>query len=438
MRNLSKERTMQHTTRRLFLGGAGALGATTLAACGGGSGGGGGDIPDEIPADEAAEIAYSIWDPAQKPAMEKIIAAFNEEYPDITVSISVTPFAQYFEKLQTQATGGDLPDVFWMNGPNFQLYASEGKLQDVSEVPGVDTAKYPQAMNDLYTLDDAQFAVPKDFDTIALWWNQDLFEQAGVEAPDGNWTWGDYAQAARQITDALGEDGIWGGCNGVENQAYLYPMTFQAGGEIVSDDGTTSGYDSPGAIEAFTFARSLVEDGAHPSIAYLTDNKPADVFNGGKAAMYWSGNWSAAVFKDSPVKDAIRTAPLPQGAETANVIHGIGNAMAAEGANKAAAAAFLAFLGSEQANLIQAEEGAANPAHEGTATAYVESVPEFDLQMFIDNAADARPYPVSKNTNAWLSLEADYFPRILGGELEVEAGLGELAEKMNQALADEQ
>lgn len=429
---------MQNTSRRLFLGGAAALGATTLAACGGSNGGGGGEAPEEISTDESAEIAFSIWDQAQKPAMEKIVAAFNEEYPNITVSISVTPFAQYFEKLQTQATGGDLPDVFWMNGPNFQLYAAEGLLQDVSQIPGVDTAKYPQAMNDLYSFDGGQYAIPKDFDTIALWWNEELFERAGVAGPDGTWTWDDYAQAARDISAALGSEGIWGGCNGVENQAYLYPMTFQAGGEIISEDGTTSGYDSAGAIEAFTFARSLIEDGAHPSIAYLTDNKPSDVFNGGKAAMIWSGNWSAAVFKDSPVRDAIRTAPLPQGSEPANVIHGIGNAMAAAGKNKGAAAAFIAFLSGEKANLIQAEEGAANPAYEGTGTAYVESLPEFNLQMFIDNAEDAHPYPISKNSSAWLSLEADYFPRILSGEIEVEAGLSELAEKMNEALADEQ
>lgn len=429
---------MQNTSRRLFLGGAAALGATTLAACGGSNGGGGGEAPEEISTDESAEIAFSIWDQAQKPAMEKIVAAFNEEYPNITVSISVTPFAQYFEKLQTQATGGDLPDVFWMNGPNFQLYAAEGLLQDVSQIPGVDTAKYPQAMNDLYSFDGGQYAIPKDFDTIALWWNEELFERAGVAGPDGTWTWDDYAQAARDISAALGSEGIWGGCNGVENQAYLYPMTFQAGGEIISEDGTTSGYDSAGAIEAFTFARSLIEDEAHPSIAYLTDNKPSDVFNGGKAAMIWSGNWSAAVFKDSPVRDAIRTAPLPQGSEPANVIHGIGNAMAAAGKNKGAAAAFIAFLSGEKANLIQAEEGAANPAYEGTGTAYVESLPEFNLQMFIDNAEDAHPYPISKNSSAWLSLEADYFPRILSGEIEVEAGLSELAEKMNEALADEQ
>lgn len=428
---------MATTTRRTLLTGAAALGAGTLAACSSG-GGGGGDIPDEIPADTSAEITYSIWDQAQKGAMEKIIAAFGKEFPDITVSLTVTPFEQYFEKLQTQATGGDLPDVFWMNGPNFQLYASEGKLQDLADVPGVDAGSYPDAMNALYTLDGAQYCVPKDFDTIGLWWNADHFEKAGVEAPTEDWTWDDYRETSRAITEALADDGVWGNAGGTANQAYVYPLVIQAGGEIISEDATRSGYGSDAAIEAFTFLRGMVEDGTAPGVEFTTENKPADLFNAGKAAMLWSGNWSAAVFKDSPVRDAIRTAPLPTGKQAGNVIHGIGNTMAAEGRNKAAAAAFLAFLGSEEANRIQAEEGAANPAFEGTAQAYVDALPEFELQRFIDAAADASPYPVSRNTAAWLSLELEYYPKIVGGELEVAAGCAELAQKMDEALADEQ
>ena len=425
------------TTRRALLGLAGLAGASALVGC---------SADPEIdpalgpPADQGLkdEITFGIWDKAQEPAMLQIIEAFNQHYPDIAVSISTTAFGPYFERLRIQATGDDLPDVFWINGPNFELYASYGMLQDLTDLEGFDTANYPPNMVELYSYQGTPYAIPKDFDTIGLWYNTRLFDEAGVEHPSAEWTWEDFQLAAKTISDELGDQGVFGFAGGVTNQALMYPAIMQAGGEIISEDGTTSGYDSPGTIEAFTFARSLVEEEAHPSIAYLTDNKPSDVFNGGKSAMLWSGNWSAAVFKDSPVKESIRTAPLPQGSETANVIHGIGNAMAAEGKNKAAAAAFLAFVSGEAANIIQAEEGAANPAYEGTATAYVEALPEFDLQMFIDNAADARPYPVSKNTGAWLSLESDYFPRILNGELEVEAGLGELAEKMNQALADEQ
>ena len=144
------------TTRRGMLAGAAALGAAGLAACSGGSGGGG-DLPDELDTSVEAEISFAIWDIAQRGAMEQIIEAFNKEYPGVTVNIAVTQFTDYFTKLQTQASGGDLPDVFFMNGPNFQLYASEGLLQDVSELPGFDSSNYPESMNGLYTLDDVQY-----------------------------------------------------------------------------------------------------------------------------------------------------------------------------------------------------------------------------------------------------------------------------------------
>ena len=121
------------TTRRTFLGLAGAAGTAALAGC---------SAEPEIdtalgpPAPPEAEdqITFGIWDKAQEPAMLQIIDAFNAHYPGISVSISTTAFGPYFERLRIQAQGDDLPDVFWINGPNFELYASYGMLQDLSEL----------------------------------------------------------------------------------------------------------------------------------------------------------------------------------------------------------------------------------------------------------------------------------------------------------------
>lgn len=424
------------TTRRGMLAGAAALGAAGLAACSGGSGGGG-DLPDELDTSVEAEISFAIWDIAQRGAMEQIIEAFNKEYPGVTVNIAVTQFTDYFTKLQTQASGGDLPDVFFMNGPNFQLYASEGLLQDVSELPGFDPSNYPESMNGLYTLDDVQYAVPKDFDTIGLWYNKTLLEKAGVPEPDGSWTWDDFRGHLETCKEKLG-DGIWPLAGVNANQATVYPLIFQCGGEVISEDGTTSGYDSEASIKTFTFLSELIADGLSPDTGYQSENRSGDVFGAGKAAFFLSGNWSAAVMLEAAVKDEVSAGPLPYSDEQANVIHGIGYAMSAKSKNKDAAAAFLSFLGTKEANIIQAEAGAANPAFIGTNQAYVDSAPEYNLQMFIDAAETAHPYPVSKNTSAWLSSEETWYPQILDGAVPVAEGCASLAEEMNKALADEQ
>lgn len=79
-----------------------ALAATTgamLTACSGDGGGASGDFALPEDREISAKLNYGIWDNVQQPAMEEIIDAFNEEYPNIEVSITTAPFDQYFTRL---------------------------------------------------------------------------------------------------------------------------------------------------------------------------------------------------------------------------------------------------------------------------------------------------------------------------------------------------
>ena len=78
-------------------------------------------------------LTYGDVGPTQLPAMKQIIAEFEKENPNITVNVQVTPWDSYWTKLQTAATGGSAPDVFWMNAPNFQLYANGGVLMPLDD-----------------------------------------------------------------------------------------------------------------------------------------------------------------------------------------------------------------------------------------------------------------------------------------------------------------
>lgn len=426
------------TTRRRFItaaAGAGLLSATGCTQQTPASQ----DLGSPATPSHSGSIIFQIWDKAQEAAMNEIVAAFNRQYPRISVNVNVTAYASYWEKLRTQATGGDLPDVFWMNAPNVRLYAKHGKLQDLTELEGIDPANYPPKLTELYTVDERRYAVPKDFDTIALWYNRDLLHRAGVDEPRGSWSWEEFRTAAHEVTRALGAENIWGHAGGVETQAYAYPLVFQAGGKIISEDGRRSGYSDPATRRAFSFMRALIEDGITPDVRYTSENKPDELFSSGKAALMTSGNWTAAILMDSPQRKHLGVAPLPHGEKNANIIHGIGTVMSAGCRDKPAASAFLAFLGSQEANRIQAAAGAANPAFIGTNQAYIDALPEFSLQTFIDAAETALPFPASENTGAWNLHEKLLYPGIIGGltGTSVAEGLAELTEKMNGVLADE-
>src|SRR5690625_2303656 len=100
---LNEEDVMRRRTFGLAVAAAAGFG---LSACSDGGGGGGEDLAMPEDTEISASLNYGIWDDVQAPAMEEIIAAFNEEYPNIEVNITIAPFDQYFTRLQTQAGSG--------------------------------------------------------------------------------------------------------------------------------------------------------------------------------------------------------------------------------------------------------------------------------------------------------------------------------------------
>lgn len=402
---------------------AAALAVTSLAACSS-EGGGGGDVT----------LQYGIWDQVQKPAMQKIADAFEKENPGISVKIQVTPFSQYWTKLQTAVTGGSAPDVFWMNGPNSKLYASNGVL---APLDGVDTAKYSEGLTDIYTYSGKLYGVPKDFDTIGVWYDKALFDAAGVAYPKAGWTWDDYLATAKALTNP--EAGVWGSAAALNDQQNYYNTIPQAGGYVIDDDGTKTGYGEPEALEGIRFWVDQITDGVSPTQQQMTDTPPEDAFLSGKVAMYWSGSWSANKFgQDASIKDRVDVAPLPTG-PTGNqsVVHGLANVANAKSPHLDAAKKFAAFASGKEAAEIQASSGAVIPAYDGTQQAWIDSYPSFDLSVFTDALDTAVPYPASTNTAAWVTIQDQTLSQVWALTITPEEGLATLAEKMQASLDKE-
>lgn len=328
-----------------------------------------------------------------------------------------------------------------MNGPNFQKYAQNGQLAPLTplvEQDLIDPQDYPAELTQLYTYDDVLYAAPKDYDTVAIWYNKALFDEAGVEYPDDTWTLETYKQKAVELHNALGDQGVWGCAEVLSNTASYYHSIPTAGGHVISEDGTASGYDDPKTVEGIRFWRDLIDSGACPDPQYMAENSAYALFENGKAAMQWSGNWRVSALKDSPVAADVTVAPLPGGDDRKTAIHGIGNAISAHTENLAAAQVFVSFLAGERAAEISAETGAANPAFAGSQDAWVQAHPSFNLQVFIDQANEnAVPFPVSANTSAWTQVESEYLTQVFAGEMSAEDAAARIAEEMNALLAEE-
>jgi multiple sugar transport system substrate-binding protein len=425
--------------RRLATGVALALGVALAATgCAGGSDSAGPSGYEAADSDLTASITYGVWDQNQVAAIQENIDAFNEEYPNIDVTVNVTPFSEYWTKLQTQASSDTLPDLFWMNGPNVGLYATNDQLEPITgavDAGDIDSANYPASLVDLYTVDDVQYGVPKDFDTIGIWTNKALFEKAGVALPEGDWTWDEFQETAAEISTALSADGEYGAAGGMDGQTTYYNTIMQAGGTVI--DGDTSGYASAEDQAGIQFWTDLIASGGSPSIQQLTDTTADQWFTSGKLAMYWGGSWFRSALTDTALAADVTVLPLPTGEEQATVIHGVSNVVSAASENKQAAQALQVYLASEDAQQQQGDAGAVIPAFTGTQAAFTASMPDADLQVFLDAVDYSQPLPVSNNSAVWNALEADLLPQAFSGEEPVADITAELAEKMDAALAEE-
>lgn len=398
--------------------------------------------PVAVQAEEKVQIRHALWNKDQEPYLIEAAKIFNETYPNIEIVTEVTPWDQYWTKLEAAATGGSIADVFWMNGPNIALYADGGILMPITDRLAdseIDLAKYPEGLVNLYTIDEQNYAIPKDFDTIGLYFNKEIFDEAGVEYPTDDWTWDDLVEKARAIKEA-NLDGVQAISVMNSNQEGYYSQIFANGGFVISEDKTKSGYDDPKTVEAIEAMRSMMEEGLSPTLAEQEDANVNERFMSNKLAMVFGGSWRIAQFAmNDDVKDIFDAVELPSfNGEKATVIHGLGNCISAFSDNQDEAWLWVEFLAGKEANDLQATMGAAIPAFSDSTQLWAESFPQYNLQAFITAAEEySVAYPASKNTAAWNQYETDVLKKVFNLEVTSEEGCTELAQQMNDALASE-
>lgn len=381
----------------------------------------------------SVEITYGFWDKKQVPAVEEIIKLFNEKNPNIKVKTELTPYGQYFQKLETAATGGALPDVMWMNGAHVNQYA-EGKvilpLSDLAKKDNYSLDNYPKSLIDLYTVDGKVYGIPKDFDTTGLWYNKKIFDEAGVPYPDDTWDWNKLKEVAKKLTNK--DKSIWGYAALMGNQGGYYDFIWQNGGHIISEDGKSVGFDKPEAIEALKYNISFIKEGLSPTQAQMTETAASELFSSGKVAMMFDGPWMVPEYKKNP---DLKVAVVPKGKQRAVAIHGLSNVIAANTKHKDAAWKFVQFLGSKEAAEVYAKTGTAIPAFNGTQDAWIQSVPNLNLQAYIDGAEYSVPLPSVKQTGEIWQYETDILKKAWSEEVSVEDAVKELTKKANEALS---
>ncbi|MFJ5760325.1 ABC transporter substrate-binding protein [Neobacillus sp. NPDC093182] len=388
---------------------------------------------------EKKTIEVALWDKNASEAVDKSIQEFNKRHPDVKVNVTYTPWEDYWTKLKTSIGGGKGPDVFWMNAPNFYQYASSGFIKDlepyIQEDGEYNKEDYFPAVVDLYTYEGKLHAAPYFIDSVGLYYNKKFFDEAGIPYPDETWTWEDIETVGGQLTDK--ENGVYGYSMDIKaSQQVYYNLIHQAGGFIISEDKTKSGFDTPETKEAFKFIEKMIGKGISPSAQTVMETEGKQLFLSEKVAMLPAISVSAGEFKEV-LGDNLGVAPLPKGKQAASIVHGIGWAMNEKTQNDKLSWDLIKALSGEEGNKVIAETGFSIPADKDISDIWLKSIPSLDLQVFLDAQEYGVPYPISKNTSEWQDVEKKEIQGAFLGQQSIDKALDTVAKKMNEILAKE-
>lgn len=363
----------------------------------------------------ANSIMVNIWDSKQQAGIQEICDDWSAE-SGIPVKVEVVDWDNYWTLLEAGATGGEMPDVFWMHSQYSEKYMDQGILLDLTDYiakdDSIDMSNYYEEISGLYEYDGKQYAIPKDYDTIALWYNKDMFDEAGIAYPDETWTWETLVEAAGKLVK---EDGSQYGFvgNTDANQEGYYNAIYSYGGYVINDAKDKSGYDDPATLEAMEMYTGIIK--AMPPQSTMAESGNVSLFTSNVAAMSMFGSWYAPTFKDLadegntqwacavlPYHDANGNGSCDEG-ERVSIFNGLGWSAPADVENPDDVYSLISYLGSKEGQEKQAQLGVTMSAYKGTSDAWVDAIKEVDLTPYLEEAngkATLVPMPCSRNS-AW-------------------------------------
>lgn len=392
------------------------------------------------------EISFMMWGaPEELAVWQAVVDDFQKANSNITVKVDVSDWDSYWTKLNTLIAGNTPPDVFAMDAPLYLDWQSRGALLNLQPYidanPGFLDGFYPQTLT-AYKLTDGYYGLPRDFQTIVLFYNKDMFDAAGVAYPTGDWTYDDLLAAAKKLTLDTDNDGkidqygFW--TDTWDMELFWSEAIWAYGGQIISDDHSKTLIGEGGARDGWAFIDSLYKEGVMPTPT-SSEEFGDDLFQPKVAAMTTIGHWAVPGYVQAGINFDV--APMPKGpAGQATSVNSAGFVVSKDSKNAEAAFEFIKFALSEAGQKRLAELGFAIPVLKSVAEgdSYLKQPGQLNQQVFLDSLGFAQMKPVFKGYEEWASVVGDGMTPVFDGEAELDATLDEVVAGADEVLSANQ
>ncbi|MDX3693927.1 sugar ABC transporter substrate-binding protein [Streptomyces europaeiscabiei] len=412
-------------------------------------------------------VTYWLWDANQLPAYQACAKGFEQENPGLDVRITQLGWSDYWTKLTAGFIAGTQPDVFTDHIQKFGQFADLQVLEPLDDL-GIEESDYqPGLAANWIGQDGHRYGTPKDWDTVALFYNKEMVKDAGLTADELNGlSWnpqdgGTFERAVAHLTvDGKGRRGdepgfdkddvkVYGlASNGggyADGQTQWSPFTGSAGWSYTDKArwGTEYQYDSETFQSVIKWYFGLAEKGYMvPFADYNVQSNQANTqIAAGRAALTFDGAWMISTYDGFKGLD-IGAAVTPAGpsGQRATMMNGLADSITKASANKAGARKWVAYLASDACQRVVGEYGVVFPATPAGTEAAVAAYEKkgLDVSAFTEPVADKKDfrtfsYPITTYAADVTALMQPAMEDIYGNGAPV-SGLDETNDQINLIL----
>ena len=415
----------RRTTRLAAAAALTTISALALTACGSGFSEGSGAASDGAltSSDDSLTVLIGSSGDAETKAVTDAVASWSD---DSGTGAEVSVASDLPQQLSQGFASGEPADVFYVSTDTLAGFAGNGSLLAYGDRLSNADDFYP-ALVDSFTVDDQFYCAPKDFSTLGLIINDDMWAEAGLTDADVPTDWDGLREVAAELTTA---DHV--GLAFSPEYARVGAFMAQAGGTVTTADGTEATLDSDENVEALTYVQELLASGDAAYSSDLGAGWGGEAFGTGAAAMTIEGNWIAGAMSADYPDVPYRVAELPAGPGGQGTLQFTNCwGIAADSPNQEAAVALVEQLTGTDQQLAFADAFGVMPSIESAAEEWKSANP--DEAAFLDSVEFAQGVPTQDGSAAVI---ADFNSQLAGLEDGDPATILESAQQNFAAILD--
>jgi len=382
----------------------------------------------------------------QQAAWEALFSAFNESNPGVKITangVAAPSWGDYVSTVATQLAVGQEYDIVYVATEGQRLLASRDILLPLDDFIAADQ----EAIDDYYadanpnlrewttkygSPDGATYYIPGGYNTMMMYVNTEVFEAAGVEVPEADWTWEEFHEAGVKIKEAtgaflhpIGSGFVFGN---------IMPWLLTNGASTMDEEWSTATFNSPEAVAAAEYAKLLIDEELSPVPGGEFDLGAQ--YADGNLATFGAGRWMTPVMRDLEMVEKTRIVNWPNNAGNGTPCGWDAWPILKSSKNPEAAWSFLKWLTTTEASVYYAEVGGTNiPARTSVATSesFLANAPA-GSELFPESVAYATPIPSPDDLPGAEAAVSDGWTAAITGQSDAQEALDEANEALQAVL----